>query len=245
MKAITMLRLYTVLATGGIGLALALDSALAGYTPTAVVFTVATMILLGFGWFDLRASIGTKSQTDILRRNIDWLIAANAKRSCDAAVSVQALLSARAALHDGMGREAMIEMIDDALAEYHDPALAVRLCVDWLTDIVHNANKHWWTDPATGADLRNERYIVPTKLMLTVSEIAEAMEADRKQLPDDKLPQFDGLTVEMADALFRIFDLAGAKRLPMGVAASEKFIFNITRPDHQASARMAIGGKAY
>ncbi|WP_454650735.1 hypothetical protein [Bradyrhizobium liaoningense] len=211
----------------------------------AALFTTAAMVLLLYGWFDLKDQTATKEQNEILRRNIDWLIAAGAKRSTDAAVYVQALLSTRAALHDGMGREAMIEMIDDALAEHHDPAVAVRICIDWLTDIVHNANKHWWTDPATGADLRNERYIVPTKLMLTVSEIAEAMEADRKQLPDDKLPQFSGLTVELVDALFRIFDLAGAKRLPIGVAGSEKFIFNISRPDHQASARMAIGGKAY
>ncbi|MCK1273795.1 hypothetical protein IVB46_00870 [Bradyrhizobium sp. 61] len=244
MKVTTMFRLYFMLVTAGLGISIATDAALSGYTLTAVVFTASTLFMLVYGWFDLRASTATKSQTDILRRNINWLIAANAKRSADAAVYVHALQEARVYLH-AEALDAAIQIVEDALAEHHDPATAVRFCTDWLTDIVHDANKHWWTDPATGADLRNERYIVPTKLMLTVSEIAEAMEADRKQLPDDKLPQFSGLNVEMADALFRIFDLAGAKRLPMGDAAAAKFIFNISRPDHMASARMAVGGKAY
>lgn len=244
MKATHMLRLFYGIATGGFGLALAIDSSLNGYALTAAVFTTASMVLMLYGFFDLKASTATKDQNEILRRNIEWLIAAGAKRSTEAAALIHALITVRDAInsHD-LGSAS--EIIEDALAEHHDPATTVCHCIDWLTDIVHNANKHWWTDPATGADLRNERYIVPTKLMLTVSEIAEAMEADRKQLPDDKLPQFDGLTVELVDALFRIFDLAGAKRLPMGLAGSAKFDFNLARPDHKASARMAIGGKAY
>ncbi|MDX3966136.1 MAG: hypothetical protein QHD01_05990 [Bradyrhizobium sp.] len=240
-----MLRLFLNIATGGFGLAMAIDSSLNGYSMAAMLFTTASMVLLLYGFFDLKASTATKDQTDILRRNIEWLISAGAKRSADAAVYAQALMTVRKEIAEGYAPQAILETIEDALAEHNDPTTAVRLCIDWLTDIVHNANKHWWTDPATGADLRNERYIVPTKLMLTVSEIAEPMEADRKQLPDDKLPQFDGLTVELVHALFRIFDLAGAKRLPMGIAGSAKFDFNLARPDHKASARMAIGGKAY
>lgn len=34
-----------------------------------------------------------------------------------------------------MGREAMMAMIDDALAEFHDPASAAQFCVDWLKDM--------------------------------------------------------------------------------------------------------------
>lgn len=244
MKVTTMLRLFLNIATGGFGLAMAIDSSLNGYSTAAMLFTTASMVLLLYGFFDLKASTATKDQNDILRRNIDALLKMNAQRSGDAAMYASALIKVRDSLYS-RNYASTAEIVHDALAELNDPACAVRFCIDWLTDIVHDANKHWWIDPATGNDLRNERYIVPTKLMLTVSEIAEAMEADRKQLPDDKLPQFDGLTVEMADALFRIFDLAGAKRLPMGLAASEKFIFNLARPDHKASARMAVGGKAY
>lgn len=239
-----MLRLFLGLVAGGHGLALAIDAAFSGHTAIAVLFTAMTIILLGYGWFKLKDQTASKAQLDILRGNIDTLIQMNAKRSGESALFVQALLETREVIQD-KAPQAAIEIIDDALAEFHDPATVVRFCVDWLTDVVHNAHKHWWIDPATGADLRNERCIVPTKLMLTVSEIAEAMEADRKSLPDDKLPHFDGLTVEIADALFRIFDLAGAKRLPMGAAAAEKFVFNGNRPDHKASARMAVGGKAY
>ncbi|MGX9428010.1 hypothetical protein [Bradyrhizobium sp. LeoA1S1] len=240
-----MFRLFFGIVAGGHGLALAIDSALAGHTAMAVLFTAMTILLLGYGWFELKAQTATKAQTDILRANIDTLIQMNAKRSGESAVFVQALLDAREVLQD-KSPQAAIEIIDDALAEFHEPATIVRFCIDWLTDVVHNANKHWWTDPATGEDLRNARFIVPTKLMLTVGEIAEAMEAHRKNLADDKLPNYPGLTVELADALFRIFDLAGAQRLAVGAAAADKLRFNEVRPDHKAEARLkAVNGKHY
>lgn len=131
MKAITMLRLFAVLVTGGFGLALALDATLNGYAPTACIFTTAAMILMLFGWFDLRASIATKAHNDILRQNIDWLIAAGAKRSADAALYVKALLDAREVIND-KAPQAAIEIIDDVLAEFHDPASAAQFCIDWL-----------------------------------------------------------------------------------------------------------------
>src|SRR5690242_12814262 len=68
----------------------------------------------------------------------------------------------------------------------------------------------WWTNLRTGEDLR-EANNVPEKLMLIVSEVAEAMEGHRKGLPDDKLPHRPMIEVELADAVIRIFDLAGAK----------------------------------
>lgn len=51
------------------------------------------------------------------------------------------------------------------------------------------------------------------RLMLITSEIGEAMEADRKSMMDDKLTARLGLEVELADAVIRIFDLAGANNL--------------------------------
>ena len=87
--------------------------------------------------------------------------------------------------------------------------------------------------------------MVPTKLMLTVSELTEAMEADRKDLMDDKLPHRLGIEVELADALIRIGDLGGALKLNLGAAAREKSAFNLVRPDHKAENRVKKGGKKY
>jgi len=99
----------------------------------------------------------------------------------------------------------------------------------------------WWHNPETGQPHQGS---VPEKLMLIVSEISEAMEADRKGLMDDKLPHRAGIEVELADAVIRIFDLAGAMRLDLGGAILEKLDFNRNRADHKPANRVA-NGKAY
>lgn len=83
------------------------------------------------------------------------------------------------------------------------------------------------------------------KLMLVVSELSEAMEADRKDLMDDKLPHRHGREVELADAVIRIFDMAGAYGFDLGAAIEEKMQYNSTREDHKMEVRMAAGGKSY
>lgn len=87
--------------------------------------------------------------------------------------------------------------------------------------------------------------VVPTKLCLIHSEISEAMEGHRKGLMDDKLPHRKMVEVELADALIRICDLAGALKLDLGGAVAEKMAFNATRADHTREARAAAGGKRY
>lgn len=101
----------------------------------------------------------------------------------------------------------------------------------------------WWTSPVTGEPLTSAN--VGEKLMLIVSEVSEAMEGHRKGLMDDKLPHRPMFEVELADALIRIFDLAGAFNLDLGGALYEKIGYNATRPDHKRAARLAEGGKAY
>jgi NTP pyrophosphatase (non-canonical NTP hydrolase) len=83
------------------------------------------------------------------------------------------------------------------------------------------------------------------KLCLIHSEISEAMEGDRKNLMDDKLPHRQMREVELADAVIRIFDLAGAYGMDLGGAIAEKMAYNAQRPDHKIENRMADGGKAY
>lgn len=116
----------------------------------------------------------------------------------------------------------------------------------------------WWKDKATGLDLIQvirepsspiERLLasalVAQKLCLSHSELSEAMEGHRKGLMDDKLPHRPMIEVELADAVIRIFDLAGALDLDLGGAIAEKLAYNAVRPDHKPENREKAGGKAY
>lgn len=69
----------------------------------------------------------------------------------------------------------------------------------------HAANAQWWHDAEGRKKDRNKGEL----LCLIHSEISEAMEGERKNLPDDKLPHRRMAEVELADALIRIFDYAG------------------------------------
>lgn len=100
----------------------------------------------------------------------------------------------------------------------------------------------WWHDLETGE--KKERN-VGELLMLCVSELAEAMEGDRKNKMDDKLPQYEMFTVELADAIIRIADLAGGLGVPLADALADKFVYNATRDDHKPENRLADGGKKY
>jgi hypothetical protein len=104
------------------------------------------------------------------------------------------------------------------------------------------ANDRWWRDPATGEEIPRN---VGEMLMLIVSEIAEAMEAHRKSLNDDKLPQFLGIEVELVDAMIRIFDLAGHLGYDLDGAYRAKMEYNRTRRDHTHEARLEANGKRY
>jgi hypothetical protein len=72
-----------------------------------------------------------------------------------------------------------------------------------LQDKIHQQNKDmgWWDKPRPFS----------TFVCLFHSELSEAMEGDRKGLPDDHLPQYPMFQVELADFVIRCLDWLGSR----------------------------------
>ena len=68
-------------------------------------------------------------------------------------------------------------------------------------------------------------------LMLMVSEIGEACEAQRRNITkSEHIPEFTGEEEELADCIIRILDYAGGYHLRLAEAVIAKMEYNRTRP---------------
>lgn len=106
----------------------------------------------------------------------------------------------------------------------------------------HQDNMKWWIDPNTGKKKERNKGEL---LCLIHSEISEAMEGARRGCPDDKIPTRPMEEVELADALIRIFDYAGAFHLDLEGAYQEKRAYNAQRKDHSHEERAKAYGKKW
>ena len=106
-------------------------------------------------------------------------------------------------------------------------------------------NNGWWHNPKTGEVVKRP---VPELLCLIHSEVSEALEGYRKSKPDaplmdDHLTDRPMLEVELADAVIRIFDMAGGYGLDVAGALMDKLEYNDNRADHKPENRAKEGGK--
>jgi len=101
----------------------------------------------------------------------------------------------------------------------------------------------WYNDPVTGEPLKERNFGEVVSLMH--SELSEALEADRKDLMDDKLSHRNGVEVEFADCIIRILDTAEATDRDVAGSFIEKNRFNQVRSDHDLDDRATAHGKKY
>jgi NTP pyrophosphatase (non-canonical NTP hydrolase) len=132
--------------------------------------------------------------------------------------------------------------VEEKIETRINPDDVKRLALQWLQDEIHDnaRQKGWWPElegfDAEAADwedaqLFRARINFGEKLALIHSEVSEALEATRqKESQQDKhCPAFSNFAIELADAVIRCFDLAGACGIPLGSAIMAKMAANKKR----------------
>ncbi len=104
-----------------------------------------------------------------------------------------------------------------------------------LAQRVHAANQKWWHSPQTGERLNRN---IGEMLMLSITELAEACEGERKNLMDDKIKHRKMAEVEMADAFIRLLDFSAGTNITLRHYESN----SLDLPDNKAHALLVITG---
>jgi NTP pyrophosphatase (non-canonical NTP hydrolase) len=115
-----------------------------------------------------------------------------------------------------------------------DPGEILRIALlNEITQRAHaNSKAHGFWDGLEHLKPGDASFI-PEKLMLIVSECAEALESYRKGEPLSfygKKQKPEGIAAELADVVIRVCDLAGALKIDLGKAVEEKHAYNVKRP---------------
>lgn len=169
---------------------------------------------------------------------------------------------------DSLGDDDFIEESEIRPIQYDEEAMAqmAKECEDQeilrgLDKLIERCTKqaaarNWSQNEHDKWSTFENPYFVPGKLCLIHSEVSEAMEGDRRDSMDDKLPNYKAITVEIADAFIRMAHLIGLlqqkdmdnferNKFDLAKAIIDKLEFNMIREDHKMEARNATGGKRY
>lgn len=104
---------------------------------------------------------------------------------------------------------------------------------------IHEANQKWWIDLETGAPIERNKAELR---MLIISELAECLEGERKNLQDDKLPHRKMAEVEMADVVIRVLDYAGGFGIPLNDIPEDQLVLmaGLEVPENKAEFLFTI-----
>ena len=116
---------------------------------------------------------------------------------------------------------AAVKAATEAYAREHELALKIGALSADIHDI--HVKKQFYEEPRTVSHLMG----------LVMTELAEVVEDDRKRengAPSEKIPGFTKEEEETADAIIRLLDFAGYRKLRIGAAILAKHEYNKSRP---------------